>query len=168
MNVSLNNITIKIIVVYFAVKSSKGSEERNRKIQSEIESVVEDENDPLLIIGDFNGHMNELGEQCEDINGRMVKRFINDYGLILMNLDEKCEGVTTWQRGEQKSVIDYALVNVKMYNLIEGLKIDEDEEIMDISDHKLFDIKLRIEECKPTKKSGNGQREAICLYKVNI
>jgi len=120
---SLNQIDIVIIVVYFSVKSSRNADERNRKIQKIIENEVENMNHPLMIIGDFNGHIEELGKQNEDKNGKMIKSFINDFQLILLNLDNKCSGMITWQRGEFKSVIDYALVNSKLYEMVETMKI---------------------------------------------
>jgi len=124
---------------------------------------------PILLIGDFNGHIEGLGRQNEDVNGKMIKEILNKHNLILMNLDNKCEGMITWQKAEQKSVIDFALVNVEMYNLIKKLKIDEQGDIFDISDHKLFDIELNIKtNPKKEKKWKWIERKYISTRKEHL
>ena len=48
-----------------------------------------------MIIGDFNGHIEGLGEQREDTNGKMVKDWMKYKEMTLVNMDDKCEGVIT-------------------------------------------------------------------------
>jgi len=143
-NLELNNKLIKVIVVYFAVRTSRNSQERNKNIQSEIESEIEGNELPLIILGDFNGHIEGIGKQKEDINGKIVKKFINDYRLVLLNIDSKCEGEITWERGDQNSTIDFVLVNSEMYEIVDYMRIDEKGDIFDLSDHKLIEIQLGI------------------------
>ena len=70
------------------------------------------------VLGDFNGHLGYLGEQEENENGKQINKFIEETGLLLMNIDTKCTGVYTWERGQQRSVIDLVMVNWKGYGKV--------------------------------------------------
>ena len=48
----------------------------------------------------------------------------------------------TWAKGNMKSVIDYALLSDKMYNKLNRMIIDEDQELMDLSHHNLIEIQM--------------------------
>ena len=63
--------------------------------------------------------------------------------LNLFNLDDRCRGVYTWQRGTSRSVIDLVLVNEKVLGRMIGMEIDEERERIDISDHALIEIKIK-------------------------
>ena len=91
-------------------------------------------------MGDFNGHINGLGYQKQDRNGDMILEWINNNNMVLLNLDDKCEGNITWQRNEQKSVIDYIIVKGNIYKNIIKMEIDETKEKFDLSDHNLIDV----------------------------
>ena len=99
---------------------------------------------PLLVVGDFNGHIHCLGYQREDTNGAMIMEWLNHYNLSLLNINEKTRGVVTWERANQKSTIDYALANGEMHSLFQEMIIDENREVLDLSDHNLIEIKLAI------------------------
>ena len=86
-------------------------------------------------------------------------KWIEEDGLTLLNLDEKCEGVYTWSRGDQKSVIDYALVNRKMYNHFVEMKIDENQEEFAESDHHLISIKFKFQKKGEKRKNKWIKRE---------
>ena len=94
--------------------------------------------------------------------GSTVLNPMNRYNLILLNNDEKCKGLYTWEGRGQKSVIDYALVNIRLYDEYKNMTIDEGKDIMDITGHNLMEIKLK----KPpeTKKITNETKE-IEYYK---
>jgi len=142
---NINGQEIEMVVVYFSVYSGEASRVRNGKMKEEVENIINNARGPLVVVGDFNGHISELGNQREDDNGRMIKRFINNFGMTLVNLDEMCTGRTTWQRGEQSSCIDFLLSNDLAYGLLHEMIIDEEENILDISDHKLMEVKFKIE-----------------------
>ena len=38
-----------------------------------------------MIIRDFNGHLEDLDGRKDDKNGKMVKEWINEFDLMLMN-----------------------------------------------------------------------------------
>ena len=91
---------------------------------------MEDKRDDLncLIMGDFNGHVGLLGDHETNVNGVRLLNFGEKHGLVILNADDKCEGVYTRVQGETRSVLDYYLVNEGMYRSpFERLRIDEGE-----------------------------------------
>ena len=60
----------------------------------------------------------------------------------MLNDDEKCQGEYTWARDNMRSVIDYALVSDKMYKKFNRMIIDEEQELMDLSDHNLIETQM--------------------------
>ena len=106
---------VRIVLVYFdSSKEKKGKDfDRNREIQGEVERMIRGNTKKgLLVMGDFNAHLGILEDRREDVNGMMVMEWLDKFDLVLMNADAKCEGVYTWRRGEQKSAIDFILMNV--------------------------------------------------------
>ncbi|CAL4068271.1 unnamed protein product, partial [Meganyctiphanes norvegica] len=139
-------VNIKIILVYFDVDKGVTGESNNQKIRGEIEKIIKKhKKGGLMILGDYNGH-SELLEQDrrEDLNGKMVKEWITDYDLILLNADCKCKGLYTRCRGDQKSAIDMVMVNEEMYRMCNKMEIDETKEIISFSDHNLINIDLNL------------------------
>lgn len=116
---------VKIVVVYFSVNDTV----RNMEMKQEIEKIIEESTEPLLITGDFNGHVGFKGEQKLNRNGEIILHWMEKYGLIMLNDDEKCTGEYTWGREGQRSVIDYVLVTDKVYKKFHSMKIDEEKEV---------------------------------------
>ena len=91
-------LDVRIILVYFdSSKEREGKDyDRNRDIQAQVERMVKDnKRKGLIVLGDFNGHLGLLEDRRDDINGEMVMKWLDEFDLILMNADEKCEGVYT-------------------------------------------------------------------------
>jgi len=85
-----------------------------------------------------------------------------------MNRDEKCEGTITREQGDQKTAIDMVIRNRTLYDKCKGIKIDEDKDVIHISDHNLISI-----EFKARQKCGNNfnkkkWREEECYRKDEI
>ena len=138
-------IEVKIIIVYFDANRDDTGKVRNKKLKKIIEKKIEqNEKEGLIIAGDFNGHIRIIDER-EDINGKMITEWVEGYEMILLNLDEKCEGKYTRIRGEQKTTVDYILVNKKIYDSFENMKIDEEKELIENSDHVVMSMKLKVE-----------------------
>ena len=156
-------LKLRVILVYFdSDKTKEGGQTRNKALKTEIEKAMEkakDNDEAILVLGDFNGHIGILGHQKENQHGKIVLKWIEEDGLTLLNLDEKCEGIYTWSRGDQKSVIDYALVNRKMYNHFVEMKIDENKEEFDESDHHLISIKFKFQKTGEKRKNKWIKRE---------
>ena len=141
-------IKMKIILVYFDVDKTKEGEKINAKLRKDIEKRMEVKDDEgLIILGDFNGHIRGLGPHETDFNGKMILEWMSNYSLILLNMDEKCQGVTTWSRDykNQHSAVDFVLVNNNIYKKFCNMKIDEKKDVLDISDHHLVTFSLNIE-----------------------
>ena len=109
--------------------------------------IENNDKEGLMIVGDFNGHINLLEQRKTDYNRQLVMDSIAEYNLTLLNMDERCEGLYTWKRGEQKSAIDFMLVNRKMYEMFEGMTIDENRDTIDLSDHNLMSAKFDMIGC---------------------
>ena len=157
---------MKVILVYFDVRKDKEGRENNKEIKRNIESMIKNnKKECLMIIGDFNGHLEDLDGRKDDKNGKMVKEWINEYDLMLMNGDEKCEGTFTREQGDNRTAIDMVMMNRALYDKCKGMKIDEEKDVIDISDHNLISI-----EFKARQKSGNNfnkkkWREEECYKK---
>ena len=70
--------------------------------------------------------------------------FIDRFNLYILNLDQNCSGEITWKRNEMESVIDFAITNSKMYGDFNKMTIDDNWDIIDISDHCLITIQINI------------------------
>ena len=141
IEVEIRNITLKILLVYMDVTN----EERNVKIRRELNEILEQslEEDNLIILGDFNGHVGFIGPQDINRNGKYVLELMEKYNLILVNGDDRCNGEITREENGFKSAIDFILVNNNMYNKYNYMEIDEDKNIYRLSDHCL--LKMNIE-----------------------
>ena len=66
-----------------------------------------------------------------------------------------CCGKITWERNQQKSTIDYVAINEEIIIKIKEMKIDENKELYDLSDHNMIEIILELECDKKQKRIGN-------------
>lgn len=95
--VNIVQTSFRIILVYLVVNDHS----RNNNMQKEIEYILDKyENEPLVLFGDFNGHIGFLEPQEPNKNGERVIHFIVNKNLILLNGDSKCSREITWERGE--------------------------------------------------------------------
>ena len=115
---------------------------RNKAIYNAIEKILSrlDEGMPVAVIGDFNCHVGFLGEQSKNRKGEMMLEFMERWNMVILNMDDRCEGVYTRIQGREKSVIDYYLVNEEMFSLFKKMEIDEEKGIFDLSDHCYFKV----------------------------
>lgn len=67
-----------------------------------------------------------------------------------MNIDEKRIGLYKWERGESKIAIGFLIANEKAYRNIKSMRIDEEREILDLSDHCMIEVKMNV---------GRGKKE---------
>ena len=115
------------------------------------ERITNNEKRGLMILGDFNGHLNMIeNNRRNDMNGKMVIEWMEEHNLILLNATEKCEGTYTRIEGDQKSAIDFILVNRNLYKMSTSLKIDEKKELFHLSDHTMLTLELE------AKKAGKS------------
>lgn len=90
------------------MEHAKVDRDKNLAVKEETEKRIEENGDrALLILGDFNGHPGMLGNHRLNYNGKFVMDLITNYSLILLNTDQKCKGMYTRGRDNQKSVTHY-------------------------------------------------------------
>ena len=120
-------------------KKSGKNYTRNKKIQMQVEKLLEVEPDTSLIcLGDFNGRIKTLEPNIEtDENGNMLEQWVPKFNLNHLNLTEDCIGTYTFESKNGKSAIDHILTNDKLYEGYKGMHIDEERAILNISDHNL-------------------------------
>ena len=66
-----------IVLVYFSVVSKQEDNTRNERLKKEVEDIIakaKQEQEVVIILGDFNGHIGLLGKQREDENGKNSAR----------------------------------------------------------------------------------------------
>ena len=69
----------------------------------------------------------------------MLEEWVNNQGLFHLNKSDLCEGVYTYGRpGKPKSAIDHVMVNTKMSECFRGMRVGENAEELNISDHNLI------------------------------
>ena len=87
-----------------------------------------------MALGDFNAKLgsefipNDTHERSA--NGDILSQIIERKELILVSGTQKCLGTWTRQNNsneQEKSVIDYVLVNEDLYNYIDHMEIDEEK-----------------------------------------
>ena len=96
------------MIVYMSINDNI----RNEKIKKEIEEVIDKyEERKLMIIVDFNGHIGYIGSQSVNTNGKLVLDILEKNNLVLINGDDRCQGITTWEQRNFKSTIDFVICN---------------------------------------------------------
>ena len=90
VRIKILQMEVRMLIVYFAAGNKKEDKERNKQIKQKCENILENINeDPLIILGDFNGHVGFLGHQRLDTEGETILKWVNEYGLIIINGDEQ-------------------------------------------------------------------------------
>ena len=85
----------------------------------------------LLAMGDFNtrvGQMPGLEGNLPDVNRNftMFTNLISQSSLVIINTLPLCTGLFTWFKRDQKSLLDYGLVDADHVQKISSFNIDED------------------------------------------
>ena len=97
-----------------------------------------------MALGDFNAKLgsefipNDTHERSA--NGDILSQIIERKELILVSGTQKCLGTWTRQNNsneQEKSVIDYVLVNEDLYNYIDHMEIDEEKTFCPVRTTKL-------------------------------
>ena len=90
--VQVGNLKMNMIVVYFSLSDT----EKQISVKTELNDLIEKTKDlPMIMIGDFNGHVGFLGDQKQNRNGQMITDWLVKENLILLNDDAKCDGLYT-------------------------------------------------------------------------
>ena len=147
---------IRIILVYFNCgKLTMGRRfNENRKIQEEVEQFMQvKEGTRLVVLGDLNARLRALEPGIDtDVNGRMIESWVTDRNLSHLNNTDKCEGKYTFGNpGGRRSAVDHILVNGEMQQNYRGMRVDENKEELNISDHNLLRCWFKLGRTETTK-----------------
>ena len=144
----------KMILIYMDVQE----EARNIRIKNKVKEVVEetDVDEDLILLGDFNAHLGFIGPQKLNKNGKVVIDLMEACSLILLNGDDRCEGQITRSIREERSSIDFVLVNRSAYNKFRKMEVDEEKYWFDTSDHCMIRVDFAVEH-KKINKSENSE-----------
>ena len=176
---TVENLEFDIVVVYWRTGNEVEVREYNEKISQEMGEIVERveaRERKIIIVRDFNSHLGYIGYQEENGNGRIMNRFLNKYDHILMNIDDRCKGVYTWERGEMKSVIDCVVVNREMYDRVEEVVVDKERKETEISYHCMLSTFLRVgrlqggggDGCWRAQKYFRYSEERVQRYRLQV
>ncbi|KAK3889166.1 hypothetical protein Pcinc_006740 [Petrolisthes cinctipes] len=139
---------------------------KNKILTRHIHNILQKhEEEPLVLLGNFNGHFGFIGRQEVNQNGNRVLSWAEKYYLTILNGDLRCKGETTWSRGEQSSAIDFILVNQTVYEKFCGMEIDEEGKHFDLSDHNQICATFNITVTKPYKEK--SEVKEISYLKIN-
>merc|ERR1711874_718770 len=134
----------RIILCYFdSTKLMKGKDyERKRKLQKEMEKLLEVEADTSpIVLGDFNGRLTKLEPTiATDANGKMLEKWTEKLDVYHLNTFDSCNGTYTFQSLNGKSAIDHVLTNKTLLNKHISMHIDEEKTMLNISDHNLVRV----------------------------
>ena len=134
--VTVSNEIIKIRVgCIYAPQESRNDIKVFKRMYEHIGKQILDANkkgEKILITGVFNC---KIGEEIEgnkteiSKSGKIFKQMILENNLNIVNSSkEKCEGLWTRIEGENKSIIDYVLIDEKEANKVIKMKIDENKD----------------------------------------
>ena len=102
-----------------------------KKLREQIKEA-KTKNQHILMIGDFNCKVGKyLKNNKEEVTsgGKMLLNMIKDTEMELVNKTNTCKGLWTRVEGNQKSVLDYVIMNKDDLDLVEEMTIDEERSI---------------------------------------
>ena len=79
-------------------RNNNETKEHNKKIIEEIGQILEQreiQQKATIVLVDFNGHVEYLGNQEEKMNGKLINKMIQGEDLILLINDSRCKGTYT-------------------------------------------------------------------------
>ena len=140
--ISIHPYKLNVFLVYIDGKSNQRMEHSYRAMECELQKMTPDE--MLVVLGDFNGHVGFLGSQPPNKHGNRLLDFLEKWNLILLNADQRCTGEITRAQGTHKSAIDFVLVNQAAYRYFAEMHIDEDQQLFELSDHRLVQTAFQL------------------------
>ena len=156
----VGNLEFILAVTYISCNPKE-----NSKIYEAIDKILNKyEEKPIMLIGDMNAHTNIIVKDKMNKNGEKLVEWLNKYNLLLLNNDINCKGKYTWEARNSKSIIDYAIINEKLYQNYKEMEIDENKEKFDLSDHMMMKVTLTTK----NKREGDMKDPIENEYYINI
>ena len=140
-------------------------DEMYNKLLSEVLKIESEEGDGkphILITGDMNGRIGDkipFGDPVRNSNGNRLLNFSDDADLTITNCTKMCFGKITWQRGAQKSTIDYLLGSQTLMSQVRKMTVDEEGNFHFGSDHNVLILNVKPDKLVqvPTLNSTNSK-----------
>ena len=84
----------------------------------------------VIVVGDMNAKVGGMiSENTEEVTkgGRILKKMIENNGLIIANALQKCKGKWTRIENDKKSILDYLIIDEESEAAITNIEIDEEK-----------------------------------------
>ena len=136
------NQSLKIIAAYGPQETEKKEIRETFYEELAIEIGCGEEQDCVpIVLGDLNSKIEKNGSDFKALsaNGELLLKFMNDYNLNAVNFLDICEGKWTRQNrcnSQEKSVLDYILVQDNLVGKIFEATVDENLHFTPFNVHK--------------------------------
>ena len=155
------NLEVAIGIVYFPQDNDTASSQNATDLCNElVQNIGELQNKftNILLLGDFNGKVTKFRQSGKpSSNGVLLENLITATDTVLVNTTDKCRGSITWSRGPQSSTIDYAISSSHLFNNVETMIVDEDQDYSIGSDHNTIVLKIKVAKSNPDINSTSPQ-----------
>jgi len=124
------------ITIVGAYTPEEGREEEMRRFYKLLQKEVDkySTSDSLIIFGDLNARVGNqpipnvvrtFGEECMNRNGQTLREFVpfNDFKIANTFFRKKEIHKYTWNAQGSKTIIDHIIVNRRLKNLVQDIKI---------------------------------------------
>ena len=169
------------IGVYYGLQESVNVGKMQEEMDHLMDEITEIKNQgEMILCMDANAKIGLMGEEPSR-NGKMMKDVFNECGIIIMNENEKCQGVVTRQhcsKREEKSAIDFVTATYAVSQKISKMCIDEDGDYRmrnekTESDHNTIFVDVHLEKShkrqqRETKWNINAPPEAWVLFREEL
>ena len=174
--------SIRVIVAYGPQENECTDNKQDffRDLQIEVEACTV-QKDSLLLVGDLNSKIEYVNGQINAIssNGKYLKDVIIQSNLRVLNFSNKCTGKWTHviRKSNQKSVIDYIIVDEELSGKVTEILIDEDclhtpfrivtenkKPRAQYSDHNTIITKFKVNRDNEDKKCDIASYLPLCVY----
>ena len=129
-----NTVTkVRIGVVYMPQENETTVDELQdiyRMIEEEIETAIT-QGEKIMLMGDFNCKVGAvIPNNNEKITkgGRILLKMIEKYNLSLLNSESCCTGTWTRIEGDEKSILDYMIVQKDELESCKEMSVDENKD----------------------------------------
>ena len=138
-NKKYKNEQLIIIICYMTTGNNQEAIRENKEKYKTVSKVLEDYKEyEVIVMGDMNAHIGILGERV-DKQGELLLKLADERDLEIANVT-RAAGEVTWERpnNEEKSAIDYILLNDKARIKLSKMEVDENRRIENHSDHNMI------------------------------
>ena len=91
---------------------------------------------PMILLGDFNGHIIGHYSTSTNSNGKLIQKMERDQCVQVLNLN-----APTWTQGERRTCVDYVAANKKGIDMIISARVNDED--YTTSDHDRIEIVTR-------------------------